>query len=104
MGLLGQLFSAIGGRFLTFFGAYISTKLAIFAAAVTAFLVMLSALTVAFNSAMAAISVTMPSEFQWGLGIIPTNIPLCVSTIITARVTLWIFQVKWTIVKIKMQG
>lgn len=104
MGLLGQLFSVIGGRFIAFFGAYISTKLAIFAAAVVAFLALLAGLTVAFNTALNSIAMAMPAEFSWGLGVIPTNIPACVSAIITARVTLYIFQVKWAIVKIKMQG
>lgn len=104
MGALGQLFGVVFGRLIGFFGVYITARLALFAAAVTAFIVMLGGLTVAFNTALSSLSVAMPAEFQWGLGIIPQNIPLCVSTIITARVTLWIFQVKWSIIKIKMQS
>ena len=104
MGLLGKLFGASIGRIIAFFGVYISGKLLLFTAAVTAFLLMLSGLTVAFNTALSAVSMAMPSEFQWGLGIIPTNIPVCVSVVLTSRVLLWVFQVKWAIVKIKMQG
>lgn len=104
MGALGQLFGVLFGRLLTFFGTYITGRLLIFATAVTAFLTMLAGLTVAFNAALNSIAMVMPSEYQWGLGIIPTNIPTCVSVILMARVTLWVFHVKWAIVKIKMQG
>lgn len=104
MGLLGQLFSASFGRIIAFFGAYISTKLVLFAAAVSAFLLMLAGLTLVFNAGMNSIAMALPDDFSWGMGIIPANIPACVSAVITARVALWIFHVKWTIVKIKMQG
>lgn len=104
MGALGKLFSVIFGRFIGIFGVVLSTKLLLITAAIGTFLVMLVGLTAAFNAAISAVQVAMPSEFQWGLGIIPTNIPVCVSTIITARCTLWLFQVKWAIVKLKVNA
>lgn len=104
MGLLGQLFSASLGRIIAFFGVYLTTRLAIFGAVVTTFIVMLGALTVIFNIGMNAIAMAVPSEFQWGMGIIPSNIPTCVAVVITARCALWVFQVKWAIVKIKMMS
>lgn len=104
MGAIGQLFGVAFGRILGFFGTYISGKLLLLGAGVAAFLAMLLALNVLFNSLLTGLSMVMPAEFQWGLGIIPQNIPACVSAIITARVALWIFQVKWAIVKVKMNG
>lgn len=104
MGAIGKLFGLIFGRLFAFIGTYISGKLLILAAAVGAFLAMLLALNVLFNSLLSGLSVAMPAEFQWGLGIIPQNIPACISAIITARAALWIFQVKWAIVRVKMQG
>lgn len=104
MGFLGQLFSASLGRIIAFFGVYLSTRLAIFGAVVATFIAMLGGLTLVFNAGMNSISMVMPAEFQWGMGIIPTNIPTCVAVVITARVALWVFQVKWAIVKIKMMS
>lgn len=102
MGALGKLFNVIFGRIFSLFGAVVSTKLMLVASAVGTFVIMLAGLTVAFNSLLATISMAMPAEFQWGLGIIPNNIPVCVSAIITARCLLWVFQVKWSIVKLKV--
>lgn len=104
MGFLGQLFSASIGRIIAFFGVYLSTKMALFFAAVATFITMLAGLTLVFNAGMSSIEMMMPAEFQWGMGIIPANIPACVSAVITSRVALWIFHVKWAIVKIKMQS
>jgi hypothetical protein len=65
---------------------------------------MLAGLTVLFNAMLTSLSMTMPAQFQWGLGLIPSNVPSCVSAVITARIALWLFQVKWAIVKVKVQS
>jgi hypothetical protein len=104
MGAIGKLLGVVFGRIIAFFGVYMSGKLLLFTAVVTAFVLLLGGLTLVFNWALASISMLMPAEFQWGMGIIPTNIPTCVAVVLTSRAALWIFQVKWAIVKIKMQG
>lgn len=104
MGAIGRLFGVVFGRIIGFFGTYISGKLLILGAGVAAFLAMLLALNALFNLLLGSLSMAMPVEFQWGLGFIPQNIPTCVSAIITARAALWIFQVKWAIIKVKING
>lgn len=104
MGALGSLFNSLFGFLFAAFGQYISGKLLIAAAAIAAFVAMLAALTAAFNAALVAISMNMPSEFAWGLGLIPANVPACVSAVISSRVAVWLVQVKWAIVKIKVNS
>lgn len=104
MGALGRLFSGLFGFLFASVGQYISAKLLIVVAAIAAFVAMLAALTVLFNAALVSISMTMPSEFTWGLGLIPSNVPACVSAIIAGRLAIWLFQVKFAIVKLKVQS
>lgn len=104
MGALGRLFSGLFGFLFAAAGQYISGKLLIAAAAIAAFLTMLVALTLVFNAAVESVSMAMPSEFAWALGLLPTNVPACISAIVTGRVSLWLFSVKWAMVKIKLNA
>jgi len=102
MGALGKLFAGLFGFVFAGIARYVTVKVAIVAAAVSVFLLMLGALTVGFNAAMNAIQMSMPPDFQWGLGLMPTNIPVCMSAVFTSRLAIWMFEVKWAIVKIKL--
>lgn len=104
MGALGKLFSTVFGRLFSFFGTFLSGKLVLIAAGVSTFIAMLAGLNTLFSSMLEALLIAMPAEFVWALGIIPKNVPACVSAIITARLSIWVFQVKWAIVKVKLQG
>lgn len=104
MGALGKLFSTIFSRWFSFLGTYISGKFLLLAAATATFITLLGLLNTLFNTLLQGLVMTMPAEYAWGLGILPKNVPACVSAIITARLSIWVFQVKWAVVKIKMQG
>lgn len=104
MGALGKLFSGMFGFLFAAAGQYLSGKLLIAAAVIAAFVAMLAALTVAFNASLVAIQMNMPTEFAWSLGLLPTNVPACVSAVIAGRIAIWLFAVKWAIVKVKMQS
>ena len=104
MGALGKLFGAMWGFLFLALGRLLSAKYLMVGAIIAAFLVMLGGLTVLFDALLAGIAVSMPSEFQWGLGIIPGNVPTCVSAILTARLAIWMFQVKWAVAKFKVKA
>lgn len=89
------------GFFATWFARNIGLKMAMTAAIVAAYLAMIVGLNSAFNLALGAIGHTMPPEFQWSLGIVPTNAPICLSTIVIARVTLYAAQVKWAVIQLR---
>lgn len=101
MNALGILLGATFGRIIAFFAAQISAQLLISAAAIAAFLVMLAGLTTLFNFSLSQIAYAMPAEFAWSMGFIPTNVPVCLSTIITCKVAIWVYQVKFAMVKMK---
>lgn len=102
MGLLGKLYSALMGVFYQFFGKFVSAKLTISLLAVAAFVTLLTTLNLLFQTLLTSIQLAIPDEFHWGLGIIPNNIPVCISAILTLRAAMWVVQVKWAIVKVKM--
>jgi len=104
MGALGTLFSSLFGFLFAFFARWLSAKVLIATTAITAFILLFGGLTILFNTSMSALSMSLPDEFAWGLGIIPTNVPVCVSTVITCRIAIWVVQIKWAIIKIKVQS
>jgi hypothetical protein len=67
-----------------------------------AFAVLLIAFNSAFNLLMASIAVSIPAEFSWGLAFIPTNAPVCMAAIATARVARMVFEVKLQIAKTQL--
>jgi hypothetical protein len=99
---MGALLNALFGFVFTFFARYVSAKILIAAAGVTAFVLIFGALTAVFNAAMSAINVSMPAQFQFAMGIIPSNIPLCISTLMTCKLAIYLARVKWAIIKIKL--
>lgn len=103
MGALGQVFTSVFGFLFVFFGRYLSAKILLVATAITAFILLFGGLTILFNSSLAALSLVLPVEFNWGLGIIPTNVPVCISTIITARIAIWVVEIKWALINIKLK-
>lgn len=103
MGALGQIFTTVFGWLFVFFGRYLSAKIILAAVAIAAFILLFGSLTILFNTSLSALSLALPPEFNWGLGIIPTNVPVCVSTIVTARIAIWVVQVKWAIISVKLK-
>ncbi len=89
------------GKFQLLIAGYVSGKILIVAAAVTAYLVLIAGLNSAFNIALSSIALTMPSEFSWSLGLLPDNVPLCISTVLVARATVFALNVKWQVVNIR---
>jgi uncharacterized protein with PQ loop repeat len=87
--LLGSLFTSL----VQFFMNYMTKRLAIVVAVVAA----ISALTFAFFASIVllvnGISVALPPEFSKGLSlVIPSNLPLCVSSILTAHLIRWVYE------------
>lgn len=103
MGALAQLFSSVWGWLFVFFARWVSAKVLLGLTAISAFALLFGSLTILFNVSMTAFSMTLPSEFAFGLGIIPTNAPLCISTVITCRIAIWVVQIKWAIINIKLK-
>lgn len=104
MGALATLFSSVWGWLFVFFARWVSAKVLLVVTAITAFTLLFGGLTILFNTSMEAISMSLPSEFSWGLGIIPTNAPICISTVITCRIAIWVVQIKWAIISIKLKA
>lgn len=104
MGAIGQLFSTLFSSLFAFFGKYVSSKVLISVSAVTAFVAIFAGLNSTFVLLLNSLSVALPSEFAWGLGIIPDNVPVCTTTIITARTAIWYASLKWSVVQIKLKG
>lgn len=101
LGALGRLTRSISDIYGGVFGRFLSAKFTVAAAVIATFLTMLAALTLLFRETMQALYLTTPAWFHWGLGVIPDNVPQCVSAVITMRLALWVYYVKFTMVRIK---
>lgn len=101
MGALGSLLSLLFGRFFFFVTEYITARLLIAAALVAMFIGLLGALTILFNFLIISLYHSFPPQLSWGLGFIPPDIPLCLSSLITARTALWVLSVKIKIMNFK---
>jgi len=51
-----------------------------------------AALTASFGTALSLISVSAPAELALGLGLLPSNAPLCLSTLITCVLGKWAYD------------
>lgn len=103
MGAIAQMFSSVWTWLFVFFARWVSAKVLLSVTAVTAFALLFGSLTILFNASMEAIEMTLPEQFAWGLGIIPTNAPICISTVVTCRIAIWIVQIKWAIINVKLK-
>jgi hypothetical protein len=96
--LLGALFTSL----IQFFMNYMTKRLAI----VAAVLAVISTLTFGFFEAIVglvnSIAVALPPQAAMGLSlVIPSNAPLCISSILTAHLIRWVYE--WNVKVIQLR-
>jgi len=88
---LGSLFTGIA----SFFGEFLTKKIAMVAAAITVLSGLMVTFKVAIDAALNAITSIVPTgAFLFGLGLLPSNVSACITAIITAH-TASIIYVYW---------
>jgi uncharacterized membrane protein len=95
---LGSLFSSV----VAFFMQYVTKRLAIVLAVISA----IAALTLGFFAAILAlvnaVSSVTPPYFSVAMSwIVPSNAPLCISTILTAHLIRWVYE--WNVKVIQLR-
>jgi hypothetical protein len=86
-----SLFMAIA----SFFGEFMTKKIAMVAAAVTALTAIMATFKVAIDAALNAITAITPTgAFLFGLGLLPSNTTACITAILTAQ-TASIIYIYW---------
>ncbi|XKE46023.1 DUF5455 family protein [Halomonas organivorans] len=77
------------------FAARITMKLAVSLAWVTFYIGLLLAMAATFGALLAGISMTLPASLAEGLALVkPDNFEACIGAILSAKVTVWVFEQK----------
>lgn len=97
------LASAIGGiigSLVAFLAKFLTRKLAIKAGYVTGFLLLLTIFAAFIVQLMTVVVIVLPEGYGVMLSyLIPWNLPLCISVIVTARLGKWLWQFKVNILQ-----
>lgn len=100
LSLLSGIGSAIASA-LGYFSAWSAKRIALVLAAVAAIAVAVGVLVAALESVLSGIAVTMPPEIQTAFLVLPDNISLCTTAIITAHVARWLYSLHLKAIDIK---
>jgi len=98
--LAGALGTALMGL-ISFFGKFLTKKLAILAAVITAAASLTAAFIVTIEGLMAGVYVSMPETGTW-FSFLPPNFSACISAIVTAEVVRWVYDWNIKIVQWKL--
>lgn len=97
------LASLLGGAFaslISFFGNFLTKRLALFAAMLTLLIAVTGTFILAIEGLISAVSYTLPSEYFNLIGLfLPSNFTACFSTIVTAKLLRWAYD--WNVVLIQ---
>lgn len=98
-GVIGGLFSAI----VSFALKYFSKRLAVVVVGIAFIATLTTAFLAAVSTLVASLTYAMPSEvaliINW---VVPNNLSLCISAIITAHVLRWVYEWNVKIVQLKL--
>ena len=91
--LIAFLRNTFGLALGSWFGGQIS-NITLLIAYIAAFAVLSAGLMIAFNTAWSVVQVASPSWAVWGFGFLPDNVDICITTVIDAKIALWVYQLK----------
>lgn len=99
MGALIRLLSTLFGKTIGFFATYVSYKVAILLASAAAWVALTAALVLVLKALLLAVYVVSPSQFQWAAQFLPDNLSTGIAALVTARVSIWLYQRKIWLLK-----
>lgn len=97
--VLGGMFTAIA----VWLAQYMTRRLALVLAAIALIAALTAALFSALNASIAALSLAVPSQYSAGIAMIcPSNLPACVSIIITAHLLRYAYDWNVRVIQYKL--
>lgn len=84
---LVAIFTAIADFFLKYFTA----KVAGIAALIATMATLTGTLYLSFNGLLSLIAVSLPPSLAWAISLLPSNLPTCLATIVSAKASKWVY-------------
>jgi len=100
---MGVLITWLGSGFasvIAYFGLDLTKKVLLRGAAVTAVIAIFTALAIVIKALLVGIVYTLPSWAAAGAVILPSNLAVCISAVISAKLAVFIVRTKFAVVKI----
>lgn len=98
---MGVLFNTLFGYLFSALAKYFTVKMIVVAAAVASFILIYGTLTLLFNTSLSALQESVPSELDFALGLIPSNLPTCLAALFSARIAVASASLKMRLIELK---